>query len=324
MHDSDVNKIDGDESNAVLVTGGSGYIGQRLVRKLSDRGPIVVSMYHHRLPESLPNVFPVCSDMSSSELLAAPLRGIKTVVHMAWEGGLVGPTENVSWDPMDCAALPRNIKLLKNLLSAMERAKTQRIVFVSASGASAKATVPFLREKYLAEFFILNSSIPEKVILRSSICCDGEGVSDRFIRSILRVMQFPGIYPVPEKNSFVSPILVDDLVSILSELCFHNMKSHPNVVLEVNGSEKFRVDELFKMVHHYYGKGSKIPLRGFLGRSLLPFFERKSREDPAVPRLSHFLALNSSVPEEKIRENPLAGVLPLSFSKFSECLAVRK
>ena len=183
-----------DEANAVLVTGGSGFIGQRLVRRLSNDGPVAVSMYHHRLPESLPNVFPVCSDMSSAELLAAPLRGIKTVVHMAWEGGLVGPTDTANWNPMSPAALPKNVKILKNLIAAMERAGTQRIVFVSAIGASSSAKAPFLREKYLAEFYVLNSTIPEKVVIRSSIACDSEGTSDRFVRSILRVMKFPGIY----------------------------------------------------------------------------------------------------------------------------------
>ena len=37
--------------------------------------------------------------MGSAELMAAPLRGVETVVHLAWEGGLAGPTEPINFNP---------------------------------------------------------------------------------------------------------------------------------------------------------------------------------------------------------------------------------
>ena len=137
---------------AVLVTGGSGFIGKHIVKHLAEAGETVVCMYHHRLPEPMANVYPVCSDMGSSELIAAPLRGVESVIHLAWEGGFVGPTERVSWN-LNSNNLPKNARLLKNLLSAMERAGTKRIVFMSAIGASRNAKTPFLQEKYLSEFY---------------------------------------------------------------------------------------------------------------------------------------------------------------------------
>ena len=62
-------------SEAIMVTGGSGFIGQELVKKLAESKKSVVSIYRHRLPDPSPYVYPVCSNLDSAELLAAPLRG---------------------------------------------------------------------------------------------------------------------------------------------------------------------------------------------------------------------------------------------------------
>ncbi len=70
---------------AVLVTGASGFIGCKLVSKIAEDCRSLVSMYRQRFPEPMENVFPVCNDLRSMELLGAPLREIDIVVHLAWE-----------------------------------------------------------------------------------------------------------------------------------------------------------------------------------------------------------------------------------------------
>ena len=157
-----VNSGDNEGSSAILVTGGSGYVGTELVKYLASMGETVVSMYRHRLPEPREHVFPVCSDLASEELLAAPLRGVETVIHLAWERNLLGPESgNVSFGLGRNDTKTNNIRLLQNLVAAMEKANTKRIVFVSAHGAAYNAAEPFLREKYCGEICILNSKIPE-------------------------------------------------------------------------------------------------------------------------------------------------------------------
>ena len=137
---------------AVLVTGGSGYLGSSVVRHLSLAGETVVSMYRHRLPEPCARVFPVCSDLSNAELLAAPLRGVHTVIHLAWDNTFTGPGCELSSDPSDEKNLTKNIRTLKTLLQAMETARTKRLIFMSAMGAGRHAESGFLTKKYLGEF----------------------------------------------------------------------------------------------------------------------------------------------------------------------------
>lgn len=306
------------DQSAILVTGGSGFVGRRVVSRLANKGETVVCMYHHRLPEPMANVYPVCSDMGSAELIAAPLRGVKTVVHLAWEGSFVGPQDRVSWN-VNSNHLPRNIRMLKNLIEAMERAGTERIVFLSAIGANRKTSVPFLQEKYLAEFFILNSKIPQKVILRSSVICGGGSNHDKFLKSILNVMKFPGVYPVPQMHEELAPIHIDDITDVLAKACTSSTKN-PSALLEITGNERFPIEELFKLVSSRYVKGTKIPLRGFLGSSLLPFFERDSRVPENTARLTHYLTLGNKVDDATKVENPLAEIIPRKYHSFKDLL----
>jgi nucleoside-diphosphate-sugar epimerase len=303
---------------AVLVTGGSGFVGSHLVKHLSEKSRTVVSLYHHRIPESHTSLYPVCSDMGSPELLAAPLRGVDTVFHLAWEGGIVGPQNHTQWDPGSLATLPKNVQITRNLVAAMEKTGTKRLIFLSGVGASRHTQEPFLMEKYLAEFFILNSTIPEKIILRSSVLWGGEQKEDRFLQSIQRVMRLP-IYPVPRKGDGLSPLHIDDLCRVLYRLS--TAKVSPGChVLEVNGGDACQVEEVFKVVSERCATGGKIGLGGVLGESLLPLFERESSNGPKTPKLKHFLALGTNLNVDTGRANPLEDVIPKKMKRFTDLL----
>ena len=306
------------ENQAILVAGGSGFIGKNLVKRLSKNGETVVSMYHHSLPEPMQNVFPVCSDLSSVELLGAPLRGVNTVVYLAWENSFVGP--NQPWDvDFSVQNYPNNVRMLNNLLRAMEQAKTRRIVFLSANGAKKSAKNPFLKEKYHAELVVLNSSIPEKVILRPTIVCGDKGSHDRFIQSILALMRFPWFYPVPAAKQKINPLHVNDVVDILEKLLKLNMKD-PCAILETIGKESYQVEELFRLVAQSYNGKPRIQIRGVIGDWLVRcFFEKnRSQRQEREPKVTDFLALSNQIDQEIEKRNPSQDWLvdfPSSFSK---------
>lgn len=301
---------------ATMVTGGSGFIGQQVVRTLAENGQTVVSVYHHKLPDSLDNVYPVCSDISSAELMAAPLRGVETVIHLAWEGGLAGPGGPVSMTPRSPAPLTRNAQTLQNLITAMERAGTRRLVFLSAMGASRHSTVPYLQEKYFGESLVLNSKIPEKVILRTNVVFGGQGGNDRFLQSIRRVMKYP-VYPVPRKQDGMAPLHVKDLAAILVNAAQIPMTDSAAVV-EVQGAENYKLHDLFKIVSETYVKKTRFALGGALGASLLPLLERDRRAGPQNPKLAHFLALASAGSDQTKVDNPLTAVIPKKLGTFKE------
>ena len=286
-------------SPTVMVTGSSGFIGQRVIRQFSARGTSTIATYYHRLPEALPQVFPVCTDMASPELLLAPLRNVHTVIHLAWEGGLAGSlrtNQQSGSDDVRELLLPdrmsKNLSMMANLISAMEKVGNQRIIFVSAMGASRHAETPFLREKYAAELLLLNSSIKEKIILRPSIVSEAENPDDRFLRAVLRTMKMPLLYPVPRWPVPLRPIHVDDMAREIVGAA-ENLRDDSTIVGEVCGSESYPVDEIFRMTADKFFAGQKLALKGWLGNILTPLFEREGKNEAQYRfhRLRHFLAL---------------------------------
>lgn len=262
------------DQNAILVTGGSGYIGKNLVQKLASEDLTVVSMYRHHLPEPSAFVYPVCSDMSSAELIAAPLRGVETVIHLAWSPGFTGqlPKKKKRFEHGDQPAT-ENLRSLANLIKAMENTGTKRIILVSALGAKRGVSNHFLQEKYLAEFAVLNSKIPEKVIVRPSLVYTGDVKNDRLIRSISHLFDFPGVYPVPNAKALLSPIYIENLSSILLALATKPLPE-PAAILEIDGGDAMKTEDFFRLVGMYAGKKKKIALRGRIANHMLPIFER--------------------------------------------------
>lgn len=302
-------------SDAVLVTGGSGFIGRAFVKKLAESDRTVVSMYRHRLPEPMPNVYPVCSDLESVDLLKAPLRGVETVVYLAWENStLANSSEACSSD--QC----QNVKRLGNLIEAMEAVGTKRMIFVSANGASRLATSDFLREKYQAEFKIVNSSIPQKIVVRPTIVSSGSNEHDKFIESIVNITKFPGIYPVPRLRENIAPINLYDFCKTLMHLLTAPMQDSLSIT-ELVGEEGYSIEEVFRLVSEKYTRGTKLQIKGKIGNSLVPIFEGKdSKFVLGHPRIKHYLTLGHQITESVAHSNPVMNALPKRKRTFKESL----
>lgn len=304
-----------------MVTGSSGFIGQALVAKLVNSGRTVVAAYRRTLPDSLETAYPVCTDLSSPELMAAPLRGVETVVHLAWDGGFEGPDGPLVNDALrESASLTNNLKAFKNLILAMEKAGTQRLIFLSAIGADPASPNLFLREKYQAELLLINSRIPQKIILRSSIVWGGNGTEDRFISSICRVLRYR-LYPVPTHSGKLAPIHLTDLVVVLNAACTAAQKFNVSIG-EIRGGESYQVDELFKLVSQSVVGRAQFALKGVLGDSLLQLLERD--RNLKIPRIQQFLCLaKQSEHNGYLLDDPFMSSIAKPIPGFRERLEIR-
>jgi nucleoside-diphosphate-sugar epimerase len=305
------------ENKAILVTGGSGFMGRPLVRRFAEDGRTVVSMYHRRLPEAIQGVYPVCSDMTSAELLAAPLRGVDTVVHLAWDQNFVGPSDpTVEWTPCSSKS-PLNVQNTRRLVLAMERAKTRRIIFMSALGAGRDEMNPFLREKYLAEQIVLNSAIPEKIILRPSIVCGPHTTADKFLSAMTRLMKIPGFYPVPRQKVQLAPVHLEDLTRVVANIVSTEIED-PCALIEIHGGAAFKISEMLRVVSEKFAGGSRIAIGGVVGEWMMSYLERPRKDTPFCPQLRHFLNVRAEARTEITHHNPLAAAIPPKMRTFKE------
>jgi dihydroflavonol-4-reductase len=148
---------------ALLVTGGSGFVGSRVVRKLVDRGESVRCLVRQTSVRKNLDGLPVelvTGDLQDPASLAAAVRGCRVVYHVAADYRLW------SRDPKELYR--SNVDGTRNLLDAAHRAGCERIVYCSSVGAlgipkgggSGTETTPvkledmvghYKRSKYLAE-----------------------------------------------------------------------------------------------------------------------------------------------------------------------------
>jgi 2-alkyl-3-oxoalkanoate reductase len=79
------------KSKLILVTGGGGFLGSAIVRKLAERGDRVRSLARNFYPDiDLPNVEQVRGDIGDRECLMSACRGVDAVIHAAARAGAWG------------------------------------------------------------------------------------------------------------------------------------------------------------------------------------------------------------------------------------------
>ncbi|HKK52593.1 MAG TPA: NAD-dependent epimerase/dehydratase family protein [Myxococcota bacterium] len=106
-----------------LVTGGSGFLGRAIVRRLLDRGAEVRSLSRGSRPGSeIPGVEPVRGDVADAEILARALAGCEIVFHTAARVGGWGP-----WDDYQRT----NVEGTARLISACRRQGVRKLVYTS-------------------------------------------------------------------------------------------------------------------------------------------------------------------------------------------------
>jgi uncharacterized protein YbjT (DUF2867 family) len=197
----------------IVVIGGTGLIGSKLVMNLRQQGHEVLGAS----PDSGVNTL-------TGEGLAAALAGTQVVVDL---------TNSPSFE--DAAVLKFFETSGRNLLAAEATAGVKHHVALSIVGADRLKDSGYMRAKMVQEGLIKTSGIPY-TILRSTQFFEFMGrVADSF--SDGKTLRVP--------PALVQPIFSDDVVAALAETVLSSPK---NATVEVAGPEKLRFDELIRRV----------------------------------------------------------------------------
>jgi nucleoside-diphosphate-sugar epimerase len=112
-----------------FVTGGTGFVGSRLVRRLLERGDDVVALARSPDSANLPGAEIAAGDLSDRERLADVMAGSDAVFHLAADYRIgIRPSERgAMWET--------NVTGTENVLDAAADAAVGRIVYVSTINA---------------------------------------------------------------------------------------------------------------------------------------------------------------------------------------------
>jgi len=261
---------------AALITGVAGTIGSKLADHLAAQNRQLIGLYRNKLPSSHKNVLPLCSDLMSTDSIHAPLKSTDTVIHLAWQGGVLGAASSRTVDSTDeDIRSSQNVIMTINLVRAMERVNARKIIFLSWVGVDRKSPNTMLREKYWAENAVINSSIPEKIIIRAGIL-SGSGVETEFYKAADSVTKLPMFLPLPLSAEGLVLTTMQDIFWAIDEALkvSSGQEAYCRVVDLTSTSPTTGAALLAAMDSKKRGK-RRLTLGGFLGDLLFRWAVRK-------------------------------------------------
>ena len=195
----------------IVVIGGSGLIGSRLVTKLREQG--------HEAVAASPN-----SGVNSltGEGLAEALKGASVVVDV---------TNSPSWE--DAAVMRFFETSTRNLLAYGAAAGVKHHVALSVVGTERLLASGFFRAKMAQENLIKASSIPYTIIRATQFFEFVKGIADFSTEG--NKIRLP--------TALIQPMAADDVASAVGRVA---TGAPVNGTFEVGGPEKFRLDELVR------------------------------------------------------------------------------
>lgn len=222
----------------ILVTGGTGFIGQALVRHLADSGHRVrillrASTQSPSLPRSLP-VEVAVSSLDDMRGLRAAMVGVDIVYHLA----------GAEWRGAYGSLMEIDIQGTQNVVVAAADAEVERLFFVSHLGADRASAYPVFKAKAIAEEFIRRSGI-DYTILRTAIVF---GNNDGFTTGLAQlVTSIPRIFIVPgDGESLLQPLWVEDLATCL--VWALDDPATINQMYEIGGPEYLTFNEIVQII----------------------------------------------------------------------------
>jgi uncharacterized protein YbjT (DUF2867 family) len=207
----------------IVVIGGSGLIGSKLVNELRSRG--------HEVVAASPNTG---VNTLTGEGLAEALAGARVVVDVA---------NSPSFEDKD--VMDFFVTSGRNLLAAEASAGVKHHVALSVVGTQRVADSGYLRAKAVQENLIKASPIPYTIVESTQFF--------EFIERIAKGSEVEGVYRL--SPALIQPIASNDVVAALVDV---TLGEPVNDTVEIGGPEALPLDELAREVMNATGDSHKI------------------------------------------------------------------
>src|ERR1700739_519027 len=141
----------------IAITGGTGFVGSHLARRLGADGREVVLLSRKPRAERSAGtgaISHVASDLSDVDVLAAAFRGFEAVAHCAGINREIG---SQTYQRIQIAGT-------RNVVEAAQRAGVRRIALMSFLRARPDCGSPYHESKWAAEEIIRNSGLDYTIV----------------------------------------------------------------------------------------------------------------------------------------------------------------
>lgn len=229
----------------VTVFGGSGFIGRHVVRRLAAAGCLV--RVAGRDPEKamflktcgdIGQVVPKAVDFTSAKSVAAAIEGADWVINLV---GILAEHGRSTFEAI-------HVDAVRRLAKQCQAAGTQRLVHVSALGASEISPSVYARSKAMGEKVLLDH-FPNATILRPSVVF---GPEDAFFNRFAGLSRLSPWLPVFTNNLLngqgarLQPVYVGDVAdAVMAALQSDSVQGK---VFELGGPRIYTMQEIMDLV----------------------------------------------------------------------------
>ncbi|WP_034491945.1 complex I NDUFA9 subunit family protein [Afifella pfennigii] len=187
----------------IAVFGGTGFLGRRIVRHLSDRGCRVRAVARHPPHETPPNVMPLKADISRPETIEGAIAGADAVVNAV---SLYMETGEATFRTVHVEAAAR-------LAGACAAAGIGEYLQISGVGADPASDSPYIRARGEGEKAVLAAK-PDAMILRP---CVMFGPEDGFLSTLASLLPRVPAFPLFGRGEArMRPVYVEDVAEAVA------------------------------------------------------------------------------------------------------------
>ena len=241
------------KQKSCCVLGGTGFVGQSIVRRLAKNGYRVKVLTRHRERSRdllvLPTVDLVEADIHERSCLQQEFRGMDAVINLV---GILNELDNKTRNFQNV-----HVKLARLVVDACQANKITRLLHMSAMNADAnRGTSKYLRSKGEAENIVHTTNKLNVTTFRPSVIF---GPNDSFLNMFAQIIRwYPSFLPLPLAcgKSKIQPIYVEDVsrafVSALED------KETFSQRYNLCGPKQYTLAEIISYIGSLYGHKLRI------------------------------------------------------------------
>lgn len=230
----------------VFVTGGTGHVGQSVVRLLSEAGHECRVLSRdaeaaRRWTASIPRAYPTRGDITASTTaqLAELVSKFEAVIHIV---GVIIEKGTPGFEAVHVGGTRR-------IVEAAKRAGVKRFVHMSALGVREGAAARYHQTKFAAEQIVRESGL-DWTIFRPSIIY---GPNDEFLNTFAGIARFSPFLPViGSGNGKLQPIWVEDVARCFVKAL--DMSETFGQTYEMGGDAAYSIKEIMRLLLGAMGK----------------------------------------------------------------------
>ena len=291
----------------ILVTGSSGFIGKKLLKKLTDSGFIVTAMSRSKYPDT-ENVKRVQADAFDVNSLIAATEGIETAYY------LLHSMEGSKKDWAEFAN--REKQQAQNFLKAATDSGVKRIIYLGGLVNEGLELSKHMKSRHDVGKILASGTIPVTEI-RASVIVGAEGGSYAMLRYL--VERLPLMVCPKWVKSQTQPIAVDNVVEYL----IGSMKNPETTgkILEIGGPDVMTYEQLMRLYSSILNRNLNVIQIPFLTPRLSSYWI--DLVTPVKASLARPL-VDSLVHDSVVKDDSAQKLIPVQLAHMTQAIQIAR